>query len=436
MEFISSIPERLFAALAGIIVLPGRTLLYLNKAINLPLGIAVLLFFAVPGFFAYLLEELEVPRFFNALIVILAVIPLTVAILLPVLALVTLYLIGHAVIDFFKNVWIGLTAGLVDGLDGFWKAYEEQTSPFEDMLVRLGVSMLGTSYEPEPYVDGDLAGFRQYDAQGFERILTDLQDVVVPGRELDVPDLNAERAPSVFQPLTEAEKATAKKIDADFKAWQNPLSEAAKNKLDLLKLRIEQVTELSATVEKVKQAFIINDKSNLVDELCGCEIRYPILLVKQYLTDNNVWRSVPATSKLGDKENLTSWLTRNPTHPTFRENIANPPLHEGKPTRFKWNELTANNCQSYELEDSVGEIRDLMQELTLELQNAPAARNVASVPPVMPAPSAPSVASNAPAAVVNTNNPVPPASDYYVGFFGNAGNPVATTDNAAQRPAL
>jgi hypothetical protein len=350
--------QRILAILLGITVLPLRVFLY-----NLGCGLTVLLLgtgfiLGAPIILASLLNTIGMPKILNALFSMFIVLPIVMALTTIAFAAVAAFLIYNTVVEMFKAAWHGLKNGFLYGMDGFWHTLSTQSVLGDIFASHLRAASAGVQVE-------ELINDTDFD--GFQRVVGDLEDVIVIHKDLEVPDLQSKGPKGAVALLTDDE---AQQIDAlvkQIETSKEPLAPQIKQKLSALRTLFTQYKDLSTKLEMVRSALVSNDKSKINDELIAFnEVETPILLVKQYKKGEQ-WSNVPACSYITDKESLLHWLKTNPKHPVTKDLLKNPEQYNQMETKYIWYELTIKDCSSQELVEAAAQMRVLSGELRTQL---------------------------------------------------------------------
>ncbi|MCL9684752.1 hypothetical protein [Legionella maioricensis] len=360
--------KRLFAMLLGITVLPARAIYY-----GLEFGVVALftgftILFAAPVVAAYLLHSIGISWSLNLFLSLFLAIPTAVVVVPVGLAVAAFYMIATTIVDVFKMAWLGLENGLVDGLDGFRRTWNNQNSPVQRVSSAISNAVRAYSHRMESVAD-QMNNEDDYNLMAF---------VDVPKQPHEVPDMQEEPiSDSEANLLTAEEIKAAEELINEFSTLNIALAPRLKEQVNLLSVRTARYKDLSSLLDSVKKALIANDLSEVEDQLVYMDVTTPILLVKQYQTPDNNWHSVPANSYVGDHDNFYQAVRENARHPLNRDYVANPTAYEGLPTRYRWHYLTANACSAQELHEGSEEIRTLLETLPEQLT---AAKQKASSP--------------------------------------------------------
>lgn len=358
--------ERPLAMFLGITVVPLRSLYHSLQFAAVALLFGIALAIGIPVILGLVFYKYNLSMSLNLLLTTLVVFPITALLISFCLAAVAVYLVYATVIDLVTSTWLGLKSGFVDGMVGFWRTLGTQTSYFDGFSIRLRAMLNRVSVEDQINNIEDFNAF-------------ELVDVVVPPRNLIVPNLQDSTPRVQANMLLSTEVKSASNLVNDFAHLTSPLSkdiqkqikqlEDIKNQIELLKVRSKQYEDLSTRLASIKDALAKGDLSKIEDQVIAHnDITIPILLVKQY-EESGSWHSVPANGYVTDKESILTWLKTNPKHPLNREILNNPPKYKEMPTRYMWHVLTDQNCYAQELDEGAAEIRDLLKKLPVQLDS-------------------------------------------------------------------
>ncbi|MGL5741466.1 MAG: coiled coil protein [Legionella sp.] len=350
--------NHLLAILLGITVLPLRILaynvLYVLGALIFSIGLVV----GLPILLALAFNNQGMPKIANLLLTTFIIFPVVTLLTTFTLAAVTVYLVYNTVYNMLESFWHGFKNGLLHGMDGFWHAYATQRHYGQDAGLRFQAFFAGVQVD-------DLIDDADFD--GFQRIVGELQDVVVVREDLEVPDLEG-NAPKKAVLFSEPELTRIEGLIEELAQVKEPFQ--FKEQFEQLKTLRTQYKDLSLKLDKVRSALESNDKSKIEDELIAYnDVETPILLVKQY-KDGVHWRNVPAASYVTDKDSLVQWLKTNPRHPVNKDILKTPQPYNGNETRYNWYELKKDNCSSQELGEAATKMRAFVRELTPSLSEA------------------------------------------------------------------
>ncbi|MFA6302938.1 MAG: hypothetical protein WC627_07380 [Legionella sp.] len=197
-----------------------------------------------------------------------------------------------------------------------------------------------------------------------------LVDVVVPRRPTT---LGTEEPQHEINVLSTEEVQNVTALLDSFKEFEkNPLAPEIKGRLNKYRQLVNQYSSLSERLNKLQFALETGSLDDVDDELINNGLKNPILVVKQYLSVDGQWKTVPTISHIADRDALLNWLIRNPTHPITRDIFKSPPDYvvsetETCPTRYRWFRLTKEYCYAPELGEIADTLRALMQTLPQEL---------------------------------------------------------------------
>lgn len=348
--------KRLFAMLAGAFLLPIQSSFStFRKAIGV-FAIISMLWLFIPPITFYALKQVGYSTFSNLLINVFATLPIATLLALTILSGVQLAIFVMGTIRFFKALANGLITGLNEGMEGVLRVYHENNGLWGNTSLSLAIGVFINQNRNITATEFD----------GFEQIIGTLQDVVIPQRHLEPPDLQSDIAlTSHAELLTQTEIETIQRAMTECTSSQNnKRNTPTQHVLTELKKTLEQYQNLNDKLLKIKEALVQNNLSSIDDELIALnEVITPILLVKQY-KEGDEWHHVPSSSHVTDKESLLNWLKRNSTHPLTREQLKEPKPYQHKDTRYIWHELTAEKWHTQELIDNTKEIRRLFNHLT------------------------------------------------------------------------
>ncbi|BCA94218.1 hypothetical protein TUM19329_05790 [Legionella antarctica] len=365
--------RRLIAMFFAVTVLPLRSLYH-----SLEFGIAALCVGAVsligaPVLAAYLFYRGGFSWPVNLLLNLFVVFPGAAVLVSLGLVVAASYLAYTTVVNTFKVAWVGLKNGFNDGMEGFWRTWNNQSSPLD--LVsnhlraysnRVGVenqinneddfSELYLSIEREPM---DKAELNELDPMSL---------LDASSKMPQAPDLQD----STNKLLSFEEEKGAEDLINECSALTLPLSSGLKEQVRLLATRTDNYKQLYKYMSQVQKALTANDLSEVEDQLIvGLEVTNPIIVMKQYQTANSRWHCVPANSYISDKENFLTWLKEKSTHPLNNDVLKKPTPYEGNPARYRWGLLTTNNCfLVQELHEGASIVRDLLSTLPAQLNAA------------------------------------------------------------------
>lgn len=201
-------------------------------------------------------------------------------------------------------------------------------------------------------------------------IPNNLVDVAVPRRPIT---LGPEEPHHVINVLSTQEVQNVTALLDSFKEFEkNPLAPQIKGHLNKYRQLVSQYSSLSERLNKLQFALETENLDDVDDELINNGLKNPILVVKQYLNAEGQWKTVPTISHIADREELLTWLKRNPTHPTTRDIFKSPPDYEVSKTekyatRYRWFHLTKEYCYAPELGEIADTLRKMMQTLPQEL---------------------------------------------------------------------
>jgi hypothetical protein len=356
-----SIPERSLALFLGVTALPLRViynsiqlaaavfLLGLGAIIGIPVMLGIILNNRGHAFYTNFL--------FNAFIIA-PIVLLTVIVGLPAAAI---YLFYSTTKDILRITWAALKSGYMEGMEGFWRIWGNQTGFLDNLLLRLRV--FTNRYAEEHQINR----VEDFDLMSLD--LTELVEVIRPTQSHDIQDLEVKiPATSNLESLFIQRGCDLMKQISIPDTLVPPLIKA---KGEELKQKIERYQELSGRLEGVQKALINNNLEGIKNEvIVGIEIKTPILFFKQYNGKDNIWHAVPASSNITDKDSLLTWLKENPTHPLTRDVIKSPWTYNGMFTRYKWHTLTAEHCMAQELIEGAAEIQKLLETLSAQLDAA------------------------------------------------------------------
>lgn len=168
-----------------------------------------------------------------------------------------------------------------------------------------------------------------------------------------------------------------------------PLSPEVKVQLASFKTLYEQYADLLKRLNAVQKALMNNKYELIEDELVVCsDVKYPILLVKQYSIEEGIWHAIPAASYIADRDSIREWISLHETHPQTRDRLFSPSLHVIKntsdgalhtmPTRYVWHELTNTQCLAQELLEGTAALRAQYKKMSCILADIDEGRLTAS----------------------------------------------------------
>lgn len=343
-RYLSNIP----AALLGTVILPLRSIYLSLKAEVILLFIGLFAAGIMPISIALVLDEENFSLAANLAINFFLVIPITTTVVLAGLALVSTFIAVSGLLATLKAMWTGFVVGLTEGWEGIKNAYYNQQHPFSSIFLRIETAISGQPAS-EAVNNNEFQNLQQ---------------------SQDIPVLETSAPKTKLTLLTSDELNSVSDLNQALSGL--PLDFSTKEKFKLLKTRYDRYIDLNKKLDEVQTALKSSPRGSFEDEIVALEEveNTPILFVKQY-KENNQWMAVHANSYVTEKERLMQWLEINATHPLTRDNIKNPSQYNGKPTRYIWHELAANDCYSQELGEGAEEIRSLCKQLyaTLNTMN-------------------------------------------------------------------
>ncbi|KTD47367.1 coiled coil protein [Legionella rubrilucens] len=195
-------------------------------------------------------------------------------------------------------------------------------------------------------------------------------------QSIDVDVLQQEQGDLKLEPLdisktTTLLQETAKGIDPDQLKQAEHLMRFHEQ-AEKLKKELERHYQLAKNLSDVKKALDNKESLPIEDELFEkMEIERPVLLVKEYL-DNNQWRVVPGSTKITDYNSLKTWLNQNPIIPTTRDSIPSPTPYEGKKCRYAYYPFSVVCKELVESSARIKQLTERLQQLTHAAQNGKA----------------------------------------------------------------
>lgn len=356
-----SILGRLLAMFLGATALP--LLVLYNHLIHITfeffMGLTAFIGLSVLG--GFVIERLGLSLLLNVLITACVIIPVAAVVVTLGFVAAAIYLTCAAVIDVFKVMLSGIKNGFLDGMDGFWRCWDESNGYADESIwnSRPHISIVSVGPSINDMDDPDFAGLN----------LAELVDVVVPPRPFEVLELEIAAPVTSVDRLDEKEITKARTLINRYLKKDMALPPGLKNQLEQLNKLLDNYQSLSTRLDLAQIALRKKQPASINDELLSMEIEEPILLFKQYQISEGVWHSVPALTYITDKGFFLKWLERDaPFNPVNRDDLKNPPSYDGKSTRYRWHSLTAEQCSAQELIDEAGDIRQLLETLSLQLQ--------------------------------------------------------------------
>lgn len=349
IEFLTMNLGRLLAILLGVTVLPMRWLLGFTLHALVSTLLIIGLTIAAPIITAIILSQTNLSKFY--LIPISLVIGPVVSVFLAIIFLAQNAISWNylAVNKVFEYIVIGFSRGLVDGLDGFIQAWNEQSTPWTATYQSLRV-FFSRMAGPLPQQEENPAG-------AFDRlrlVLGDVEEAVGPNRGQANPDIVIKNPGQGSEPLSNEE----------INQFQQ-LLDSNRGKAPKLSILFERYKTLSTSLNKAQRYLLSKQaEEGIEDELIvGCEVNSPIFFFKQYNYAGS-WHSVPASGYITDEQSLRTWLQNHNTHPLTRDPItqSSPYKLNNQPyeTRYRYHELTAENCSVQELREGAEKIREVL----------------------------------------------------------------------------
>ncbi|QEY52810.1 coiled coil protein [Legionella longbeachae] len=347
--------ERLLAIFLGIVVLPLRVFVYHVLCAIVALLVGIVVGIGLPLSLALTLNHEGISKAANIFLTLFLVFPVIALITTVALVLLTVFILGNALVDMVGVLGLGFINSFLYGMDGFWNTLSAQQlfsrsiwSPIKAFVGLVLTNQLNSDGEDQRIIDG-------------------LQNFEIVHEDLDIPDLQNK---DPLEPPILFEETELKKIEeliVHLTHLEAHLTQQIREQLTILKILYTQYKDLFSKLSEVHLALLSNKKNQIKDELIAYnKVRIPILLVKQYKKGGH-WHHVPAASYVTDRESFLHLLKKSSKHPLNRDLFKKPKPYKQMETRYLWYELTENYCSSQELSDAVVEIRVLMNALLSQL---------------------------------------------------------------------
>lgn len=366
---------RLLAVPFGMIVLPAYVLYRFVRTVFI-LGVALII--GIPLTVKYLGEHLAglgIPLILNILISVLLVFPIATVLVPCGVAVALASLIAVSFIKFILALIRGVAIGITDGVEGVLAELRGPQPVAQDLeqwtLLLLSIASRG----PEEVGDGDQAVAYQAVPVNFERLRARRQAFFYESLLVSHPVLVDEWA--------EEEEEIVKNVLLDY-ATNPPIAnskqanvvEALKNTYALYRELHQKwaaaFQELNDNLELPKEQ---RDYSKIENTLSPFdEISEPIVLVKEYQTQDGFYRAVPANIYLTDKLFLKNCIEARPLNPHNRDHLFNPEREtrgeaRGRPVRYRVYPLNEGYHSASFLDQEVQRMRHLLASSHLGLQD-------------------------------------------------------------------
>ncbi|MDP1603946.1 MAG: hypothetical protein Q8M03_11850 [Legionella sp.] len=280
---------------------------------------------------------------------------------LPVLAIVLCAFTPFVLLD---SAWKGIKAGFLSGFSLtcedhslFEIIFYEIKPPANKIAVQRVAPVEAVAVHEVALVEEENA-----DEEVWQEVQCG-QEKEAPVSLPEIPDMESTEPLLFTSELSSHELKTAKK----FITLPNASLKKLHDDLESLRQLTERYIDLSKNLADVQKALKDEDLSTLDDQLNVVRdvINTPILFEKQYYRDNS-WHPIPVQSYITDKEELLHWfkVAKEPTHPFTMDSIIKPDQYGQMATRYRWRELTVDDCQSQELFEAAEQIKDLLQKIS------------------------------------------------------------------------
>jgi hypothetical protein len=358
--------NRLFGTLLGPILFPIKSLLVNSLVFAGGLLVAAGALVVLPIVAMFYAKSL-IGAVFNFVVAAFAL-----AIVVPIVASVLgINQLISTISDSLSALSFGLSEGYRHGLTSVLSQFIFRFSPFSTnfqriigRLNRLGRNDTGNAtilpeYTPSTFDDPEAANENDYGDQENEDTfhVVSLDDEPAPEQK---PVASTSAPVTPFKFLTEKELANATGIES---------IKLVLNQYENLKQRLDALDEgIAAGYDEQ------GDIKGIEDEIVSLNgVKTPALSYKEYLigqdsTGQEVWRVVPSTTKITDKDFFESWASNNSRHPLTLDDLNTPAKYKELPTRYclvKYEKQ--EDC--WELLEAATTIRQKLADLNLDTIN-------------------------------------------------------------------